>query len=112
MTTRKSEEERNAMVRVIIEEVKIRGRLTVAEVSRMLEIHRNTAEKYFLMAEKKGGLIRYGRLGLFRDHNAIIDFDLRRFSYGSADHQAIIPDNFRGSAAMRRTIEILRSRKP
>ena len=43
-------EEQAALIRVIIEEVKIRGRLTVSEASQMLSLHRQTAEKYFRVA--------------------------------------------------------------
>ena len=68
-----------ALIRVIIEEVKIRGCLTVSEASQMLSLHRQTAEKYFRVAAERGELIRYGRLGLFRDPKAVIDFDLQRF---------------------------------
>lgn len=88
-------EEQAALIRVIIEEVKIRGRLTVSEASQMLSLHRQTAEKYFRVAAERGELIRYGRLGLFRDQKAVIDFDLQRFSYGSSKPVVELPEDFR-----------------
>ncbi|CAM6395357.1 DUF977 family protein [Citrobacter freundii] len=100
-------EEQAALIRVIIEEVKLRGRLTVSEASQMLLLHRQTAEKYFRVAAERGELIRYGRLGLFRDQKAVIDFDLQRFSYGSSKPVIELPADFRGSAVMRRVMDIV-----
>lgn len=46
----------------------------------------NTAEviNFPIKTERSGGqmadlAIRHGRLGLFRDHRAVIDFDMKRF---------------------------------
>lgn len=100
-------EEQAAFIRMIIEEVKIRGRLTVSEASQMLSLHRQTAEKYFRVATERGELIRYGRLGLFRNQKAVIAFDLQRFSYGSSKSAIELPADFRGSAVMRRVIDIV-----
>lgn len=100
-------EEQAALIRVIIEEVKIRGRLTVSEASQMLSLHRQTAEKYFRVAAERGELIRHGRCGLFRDQRAVLDFDLQRFSYNSGKCLVDLPPDFRGSAVMRRVIEIV-----
>ncbi|ELX6092048.1 DUF977 family protein [Salmonella enterica] len=100
-------EEQAALIRVIIEEVKIRGRLTVSEASQMLSLHRQNAEKYFRVAAELGELIRYDRLGLFRDQEAVIDFDLQRFSYDSSKPVIELSVDFRGSAVMRRVIEIV-----
>ncbi|MCM8841907.1 DUF977 family protein [Citrobacter cronae] len=81
--------------------------ITVSEASQMLSLHRQTTEKYFRVAAERGELIRYGRLGLFRDQKAVIDFDLQRFSYGSSKPVIELPADFRGSAVMRRVIEIV-----
>ncbi len=43
--------------------------------------HRTTAEqKYLRIALERGGFIRRGRCGIFRDQRAVIDYDLRRYS--------------------------------
>ncbi|QLR77979.1 DUF977 family protein [Citrobacter freundii] len=100
-------DEQAALIRVIIEEVKIRGRLTVSGAALMLSLHRQTAGKYFRVAAKRGELIHYGRLSLFRDQKTAIDFDLQRFSYGSSKPVIQLPGDFRGSVVMRRVMDIV-----
>ncbi|EPK7771239.1 DUF977 family protein [Klebsiella oxytoca] len=77
----KSREQKQACIQKIIELTSIKGRLTVKEVCTSLCMHRSTAERYFHAAVRTGKVIRYGRLGLFRDQRATIDFDLQRFSH-------------------------------
>ncbi|WP_313506768.1 DUF977 family protein [Kosakonia sacchari] len=78
-------EERAACINVIIEETRYRGRLTTADVVKMFKLHRSTAEKYIREAVRKGGLIRHGRCGIFRDVRATIDFDYQRFTSKAPD---------------------------
>lgn len=86
MARSKSPRERAICIERIIELTKQYGRLTVTDASAMLGLHRGTTERYFHRAAEQGGLIRYGRCGLFRDQRATIDFDLQRF--GSANKKA------------------------
>lgn len=72
--------ENHRCVRQIIETTKSCGRLTVKEAVDLLNLHRTTVEKMFRTAVGTGEVMRYGRLGLFRDSRAIIDFDLQRFT--------------------------------
>ena len=72
--------ENHRCVRQIIETTKSRGRLTVKEAVDILNLHRTTVEKMFRTAVGTGEVMRYGRLGLFRDSRAIIDFDLQRYT--------------------------------
>ena len=71
--------ERAACIQQIIDLTHRRGRLTVCSAVKILALHRTTVLKYFRVAEDSGEVIRHGRLGLFRDQRAIIDFDLLRF---------------------------------
>lgn len=77
----KSREQQQASVQRIIELTRERGRLTVKEACAELCMCRDAAGKHFRAAAATGEVIRYGRLGLFRDQRATIDFDLNRFSY-------------------------------
>lgn len=77
----KSREQKHACVQAIIDLTREKGRLTVKEACCELQMCRDTAGRYFRAAVRTGQVIRYGRLGLFRDQQATIDFDLQRFSY-------------------------------
>nr|VXZ85632.1 Bacterial protein of uncharacterised function (DUF977) [Klebsiella pneumoniae] len=44
-----------------------------------LGLSRATVQRYFSEAEATGEVVRHGRLGLFRDQRAVIDFDMKRF---------------------------------
>ena len=79
-----SKVERSGRIRKIINHTIENGRMTVNEAASLLGVHRRTAERYFRAAVSEGNVIRYGRLGLFRDQRAIIDFDLVRFSYNKS----------------------------
>lgn len=43
-----------------------------------LGLSRATVQRYFSEAEATGEVVRHGRLGLFRDQRALIDFDMKR----------------------------------
>lgn len=73
-------QERKSAVRRIITAAKERGRITTRQAVEILGLHLNTVEKYFRDAEKSGEVIRHGKLGLFRDYRATINFDMERFS--------------------------------
>ncbi|VDR28576.1 Bacterial protein of uncharacterised function (DUF977) [Raoultella terrigena] len=77
----KSREQQQASVQKIIELTLARGRLTVKDACAELHMCRDSVGKHFRAAAKTGKVIRYGRLGLFRDYRATIDFDLQRFSH-------------------------------
>ncbi|BBJ59169.1 hypothetical protein EAS17NKHM_025650 [Enterobacter asburiae] len=77
----KTNEERDMIVSEIIELAKKHGRITTKDVAAMYGLHRTTAEKYMRMATVKGQLVRHGRLGIFRDYQTTIDFDMKRFTH-------------------------------
>lgn len=77
----KTRKERTLFIAWIIELVKKHGHATTNEVAAMFGLHRNTAERYIRAAVEQGGIIRHGRCGVFRDQRAIIDFDLKRYTY-------------------------------
>jgi hypothetical protein len=77
----KSREQQQASIRKVIELTREKGRLTIKEACGELHMCRDAVGKYFRSAVKTGKVIRYGRLGLFRDQRAVIDFDLCRFDY-------------------------------
>lgn len=80
----KTQSERAQIITRIIELVNEHGRITTKDVVVMFDLHRTSAEKYMRIALDRGGLIRYGRCGIFRDQRAVIDFDLKRFSHSKA----------------------------
>ncbi len=71
--------ERREYVRAVIRITKYQGRLTANDAIKKLGLCRSTVQKYFLDAEATGEVVRHGRLGLFRDQRAVIDFDMKRF---------------------------------
>ncbi|MBZ6730237.1 DUF977 family protein [Klebsiella grimontii] len=71
--------ERREYVLAVIRITKHQGRLTTTDAMKKLGLCRSTVQKYFLDAEVTGEVVRHGRLGLFRDQRAIIDFDMKRF---------------------------------
>lgn len=73
----KSREQKQACVQAIIELTHEKGRLTVKEACTELRMCRDTAGRYFQAAVRTGKVIRYGRLGLFRDQRATIDLTFR-----------------------------------
>ncbi|HFS7480467.1 TPA: DUF977 family protein [Enterobacter roggenkampii] len=75
----KTHEERTVMINRIIELGKEQGRITMKDIVEMFDPYRTTAEKYVHIAIQRGGLIRYGRRGIFRDEHPVIDFDLKNF---------------------------------
>ena len=70
--------ERREYVQAVIRITKHQGRLTTTDAMKKLSLCRDTAQKYFREAEASGEVVRHGRLGLFRDQRAIIDFDMKR----------------------------------
>ena len=77
----KSREQQQASFQKIIELTLTRGRLTVKEACAELNMCRDSVGKHFRAAARSGKVIRYGRLGLFRDQRTVIDFDLCRYDY-------------------------------
>lgn len=71
--------ERREYVRAVIRITRHQGRLTANDAMKKLGLCRSTVQKYFLYAEATGEVVRHGRLGLFRDQRAVIDFDMKRF---------------------------------
>ncbi|HBQ3999860.1 TPA: DUF977 family protein [Klebsiella pneumoniae] len=71
--------ERREYVRAVIRITRHQGRLTTAEAMKKLGLSRATVQRYFSEAEATGEVVRHGRLGLFRDQRAVIDFDMKRF---------------------------------
>ncbi|MBL4414248.1 DUF977 family protein [Klebsiella pneumoniae] len=70
--------ERREYVRAVIRITRHQGRLTTAEAMKKLGLSRATVQRYFSEAEATGEVVRHGRLGLFRDQRAVIDFDMKR----------------------------------
>lgn len=71
--------ERREYIRAIIRITRQHGRLTTADAIKKLGLCRDTVQKYFRDAEATGEVVRHGRLGLFRDQRAVIDFDMKRY---------------------------------
>ena len=71
--------ERREYVRAVIRITRHQGRLTTTEAMKKLGLSRATVQRYFSEAEATGEVVRHGRLGLFRDQRAVIDFDMKRF---------------------------------
>lgn len=71
--------ERREYVSAVIRITKHQGRLTTTEAMKKLGLSRDTVQRYFSKAEASGEVVRHGRLGLFRDQRAVIDFDMKRF---------------------------------
>lgn len=80
MARPKTHSERMIILERIIGLVKEQGRITTNDVVAMFGVHRTTAEKYLQIALVRGGFIRHGRCGVFRDQRAVIDYDLKRYS--------------------------------
>ncbi|EBX0466444.1 DUF977 family protein [Salmonella enterica subsp. enterica] len=80
MARPKTHSERMIILERIIGLVKEQGRITTNDVVAIFGVHRTTAEKYLRIALERGGFIRHGRCGIFRDQRAVIDYDLRRYS--------------------------------
>ncbi|MEB5888782.1 DUF977 family protein [Enterobacter roggenkampii] len=55
--------------------------MTTKDVVAMFDLYRTTAEKYLRTAVEQGGLVRYGRCGIFRGQRATIDHDIVLFTY-------------------------------
>ncbi|HCB0595508.1 TPA: DUF977 family protein [Klebsiella quasipneumoniae subsp. similipneumoniae] len=70
--------ERREYVRAVIRITRHQGRLTTAEAMNKLGLSRATVQRYFSEAEATGEVVRHGRLGLFRNQRAVIDFDMKR----------------------------------
>lgn len=70
--------ERREYVRAVIRITRHQGRPTT-EAMKKLGLSRATVQRYFSEAEATGEVVRHGRLGLFRDQRAVIDFDMKRF---------------------------------
>lgn len=102
MARQKTPEQRAFCIQRIIDLTQQYGRLTVKEASAMLGLYRGTTEKYFHQAAARGGLIRHGRCGLFRDQRAVIDYDLQRYS----SNRAYVLPPLSISPVMGRTLQI------
>lgn len=84
----KTDKERSVIIARIIELVKEHGHMTTAQAIALFGLHRTTAEKYLRDAIERGGLVRHGRCGIFRDQRATIDFDMKRFSHTKTQPEA------------------------
>lgn len=71
--------ERREYVRAIIRLTRHHGRLTTTDAMKKMGLSRDTVQRYFSKAEATGEVVRHGRLGLFRDQRAVIDFDMKRY---------------------------------
>ncbi|KMJ39106.1 DNA-binding protein [Salmonella enterica subsp. enterica serovar Typhimurium] len=83
--------ERMIILERIIGLVKEQGRITTNDVVAIFGVHRTTAEKYLRIALERGGFIRHGRCGIFRDQRAVIDYDLRRYSSSQVTGFSALP---------------------
>ncbi|EBP4366245.1 DUF977 family protein [Salmonella enterica] len=88
MARPKTHSERMIILERIIGLVKEQGRITTNDVVAIFGVHRTTAEKYLQIALVRGGFIRHGRCGVFRDQRAVIDYDLSEW----ADMQFLLWD--------------------
>ncbi|EEB7410612.1 DUF977 family protein [Salmonella enterica] len=76
----KTHRERTLIINRLTELVIEHGHITTRDTVMLFGIHRTTAEKYLREAMRRGGFLRHGRSGIFRDQQAMIDFDMRRYS--------------------------------
>ncbi|ADO48099.1 DUF977 family protein [[Enterobacter] lignolyticus] len=106
MARPKTPEQKSACIGRIIELTRQHGRLTVKQASAILGLNRGTTEKYFREAATGGEVVRHGRLGLFRDQRAIIDFDLQRYSYRRSPTAAATKQDFSKSPVMGRVFSL------
>lgn len=102
MARPKTPEQKAFCIQMIIELTQQHGRLTVKDATAILGLYRGTTEKYFREAAARAGLVRYGRCGLFRDQRAVIDFDLKRFSYGPKSPTSTTKQEIFTGSVMRR----------
>lgn len=91
MARPKTHSERMIILERIIGLVKEQGRITTNDVVAIFGVHRTTAEKYLRIALERGGFIRHGRCGIFRDQRAVIDYDLRRYSSSQVTGFSALP---------------------
>ncbi|EAB2012450.1 DUF977 family protein [Salmonella enterica] len=91
MARPKTHSERMIILERIIGLVKEQGRITTNDVVAMFGVHRTTAEKYLQIALVRGGFIRHGRCGVFRDQRAVIDYDLKRYSCNKTTGFSALP---------------------
>ncbi|EDS6511336.1 DUF977 family protein, partial [Salmonella enterica subsp. enterica serovar 4,[5],12:i:-] len=91
MARPKTQSERMIILERIIGLVKEQGRITTNDVVAIFGVHRTTAEKYLRIALERGGFIRHGRCGIFRDQRAVIDYDLRRYSSSQVTGFSALP---------------------
>ncbi len=76
--------ERREYVRAVIRITRHQGRLTTAEGNEKLGAEPRYCPAVFCRSRSDWrGLSRHGRLGLFRDQRAVIDFDMKRFWPGA-----------------------------
>lgn len=80
MSRPKTHQERTLIIDRLTELVNGHGHITTRDTVMLFGIHRTTAEKYLREAIRRGGFLRHGRSGVFRDQRAMIDFDMRRYS--------------------------------
>ncbi|EOM8405898.1 DUF977 family protein [Klebsiella variicola] len=73
-------EKRDSFIKQIIDETRLRGRLTVRDACQMLGMNRDAVQRYFNIAENSREVYRHGNLGLFPDYRATIKFDLERYT--------------------------------
>lgn len=71
--------ERREYVRAVIRITRASGAPHDHRGNEKLGLSRATVQRYFSEAEATGEVVRHGRLGLFRDQRAVIDFDMKRF---------------------------------
>ncbi|EDA8690401.1 DUF977 family protein [Salmonella enterica] len=91
MARPKTHRERMLIIDRIVELVKSHGNMNTSEVVSLFGLHRGTAEKYLRIALERGGFIRHGRCGIFRDQRAVIDYDLRRYSSSQVTGFSALP---------------------
>ncbi len=83
----KTHSERTLIIQQIISLVNENGRMTTADVVAKFDLHRTTAQKYLRIAVQRGGVIRHGRCGVFRDQRTVIDFDMERYTHRGASYE-------------------------
>jgi len=106
MARPKTPEQKAVCIRRIIGLTRQHGRLTVKQASVILGLNRSTTEKYFREAAAGSEVVRHGRLGLFRDQRAIIDFDLQRYSYRRPPAASARKQDFSKSPVMGRVFSL------
>ncbi len=106
MARPKTHKERALIISRVIELVNQYGHVNTKNVVELFGLNRATAGKYLRIAQERGGFIRHGYSGIFRDERAVIDYDLQRYSGSRGAGSSLELQPLGTSPVMGRTLQI------